>query len=60
MNNPNNPELLAVKDNGNPIAIYKHKGEVLTAEIVEDAEGLFYYFVEDKAHYLPDNMQPKD
>jgi hypothetical protein len=54
------PELLAVKDNGSPEAIYKYKGEVLTAEIVEDAEGQLYYFVEDKAHYLPDNMQPKD
>jgi hypothetical protein len=60
MNNPNNPELLAVKDNGSPEAIYRYKGEVLTAEIVEDAEGQLYYFVEDKAHYLPDNMQPKD
>jgi hypothetical protein len=60
MNNPNNPELLAVKDNGSPEAIYKYKGDILTAEIVEDAEGQLYYFVEDKAHYLPDNMQPKD
>jgi hypothetical protein len=61
MNNPNNtPQLLAVKDNGSPTAIYKHKGEVLEAEIVEDAEGQLYYFVGDKAHYLPDIFQPKD
>jgi len=60
MNNPNTPELLAVKENGNPIAIYKHKGQVNEAEIVEDADGHFYYFVEDKAHYLPLNFQPKN
>jgi hypothetical protein len=60
MKTNNNPELLAIKDNGNPIAIYKHKGEVNEAEIVEDMEGQFYYFVEDKAHYLPDNMQRND
>ena len=60
METTNNPELLAVKDNGSPEAIYRYKGEVLTAEIVEDAEGQLYYFVEDKAHYLPDNFQPKD
>jgi hypothetical protein len=56
----NNPELLAVKDNGNPTAIYKHKGEVLEADILEDMEGEFYYFVEYKAYYLPDNFQPKN
>jgi hypothetical protein len=55
-----NPDLLAVKDNGSPEAIYKYKGEVLTAEILEDMEGQLYYFVEDKAHYLPDIFQPKD
>jgi len=60
MKTNNTPELLAVKDNGNPIAIYKHKGQVNEAEIVEDADGQFYYFVEDKAHYLPDNMQRND
>ena len=60
MKTNNTPELLAVKDNGNPIAIYKHKGEVKEAEILEDMEGEFYYFVEDKAHYLPDNFQPKN
>jgi hypothetical protein len=54
------PELLAVKDNGNPIAIYKHKGQVNEAEIQEDADGQFYYFVEDKTHYLPLNFQPKN
>lgn len=58
--NLNAPELLAIKDNGNPTAIYKHKGEVLTAEIVEDADGQLYYFVGDKAHYLPLNFQPKN
>jgi hypothetical protein len=60
METTKNPELLAVKDNGSPEAIYKYKGEVLTAEIVEDAEGQLYYFVGDKAHYLPDIFQPKD
>lgn len=60
MNNPNNPELLAIKDNGNPIAIYKHKGEVKEAEILEDMEGQFYYFVGDKTEYLPEQFQPKD
>jgi len=60
MNKPSKPQLLAVKDNGSPIAIYKHNGEVKEAEIQEDAEGQFYYFVEDKAHYLPDNFQPKN
>lgn len=55
-----NPQLLAVKDNGSPEAIYRYKGDILTAEILEDAEGQFYYFVGDKAHYLPDNFQPKD
>jgi len=60
METTNNPELLAVKDNGSPIAIYKHKGEVLEAEILEDMEGQLYYFVGDKAHYLPDIFQPKD
>jgi hypothetical protein len=52
--------LLAIKDNGNPIAIYKYKGEVKEAEILEDIEGQLYYFVGDKAYYLPENMQPKD
>lgn len=56
----NEPNLLAVKDNGNPIAIYKHKREVKETEILEDMEGDFYYFVEDKAYYLPDNFQPKN
>jgi hypothetical protein len=60
MNNPSKPQLLAVKDNGSPEAIYRYKGEVLTAEIVEDGEGQLYYFVDNKAHYLPDNFQPKD
>ena len=60
MKTNNTPELLAVKDNGNPIAIYKHKGQVNEAEIQEDAEGQLYYFVEDKAHYLPLNFQPKN
>ena len=54
----NKPELLAVKDNGNPIAIYKYKGEVKEAEILEDAEGELYYFIGDKAEYLPEQFQP--
>jgi hypothetical protein len=58
--NLNTPELLAIKDNGNPTAIYKHKGEVKEAEILEDAEGELYFFIEDKANYLPDNFQPKN
>lgn len=60
MNNTNKPQLLAVKDNGSPTAIYKHKGEVLEAEIQEDIEGQLYYFVGYKAHYLPLNFQPKN
>jgi hypothetical protein len=60
MKTNNNPELLAVKDNGSPEAIYRYKGDILTAEIVEDADGQLYYFVGDKAHYLPDIFQPKD
>lgn len=60
MKTNNNPELLAVKDNGSPEAIYRYKGEVLRAEIQEDIEGQLYYFVGDKAHYLPLNFQPKN
>lgn len=58
--NLNIPELLAIKNNGNPTAIYKHKGEVKETEILEDAEGELYYFVGDKAEYLPEQFQPND
>lgn len=53
-----NIKFIAVKDHGQPEAVYKASGRVFYAEIQEDQEGQFYFLHVNSAHYLPKDFQP--
>jgi hypothetical protein len=50
-------KLIAVKDTGEPKAIYKADNMVFYAEVQQDQEGEFYFLHMNKAQYLPQEFQ---
>lgn len=54
-----NVKFIAVKDHGQPEAVYKSAGRVFYAEVQEDQEGQFYFLHMDRAEYLPFEFQPQ-
>jgi hypothetical protein len=52
-----NIKFIAVKDTGNPEAIYKADNRVFYAEVQQDQDGEFYFLHMDRAQYLPQEFQ---
>ncbi len=40
-------------------ATIRYRGEIVQAEILPDQDGELYYLAGGKAHYLPEEWQPK-
>ena len=54
---PQNIKFIAVKNAGQPEAIYKADNRVFYAEVQEDQDGEFYFLHMNKAQYLPAEFQ---
>lgn len=52
-----NIKFIAVKDTGEPKAIYKADNIVFYAEVQQDQDGEFYFLHMNKAQYLPQEFQ---
>ena len=54
---PQNIKFIAVKNTGQPEAVYKADNRVFYAEVQEDQDGEFYFLHMGKAQYLPHEFQ---
>ncbi|NBX51147.1 hypothetical protein EBT25_14775 [bacterium] len=54
---PKKIKFIAVKNTGQPEAIYKADNRVFYAEIQQDMDGEFYFLHMSRAHYLPHEFQ---